>query len=61
MHVKRPIWATGPPFPPCVFAKVAHPAVTGGVTLTYDPNSNGGFEGLDRLGRVIDQKWVNEW
>jgi RHS repeat-associated protein len=36
---------------------VTHPEVTGGLTLDYSPNGN--FEGFDRLGRVIDQRWTN--
>ena len=34
--------------------------MSGGLTLTYDPNTNGGFEALDRVGRVIDQKWQTD-
>jgi len=37
--------------------KVSHPAVTGGLDLTYKGASNGAYTGLDRFGRVVDQKW----
>ncbi|MDD4892026.1 MAG: hypothetical protein PHU85_19060, partial [Phycisphaerae bacterium] len=33
---------------------VSHPAVAGGLTLDYGAT---GSAGLDRLGRVVDQKW----
>ena len=36
---------------------VAHPAVTNGLTLDYNPNGN--YEGWDRFGRVIDQRWTD--
>jgi len=35
----------------------AHPAVSGGLTLTY--GSNGDCAGRDRFGRVIDQRRTN--
>jgi DNA-binding transcriptional ArsR family regulator len=39
---------------------VAHPGVSGGLTLNYgtatDPN--GGYAGLDRFGRVLEQAWT---
>ena len=37
--------------------KVAHPAVSGGLTLDYGAD---GSAGLDRFGRVIDQKWQTD-
>ena len=48
-------------------AKVAHPAVTGGLNLVYDPDGDDSFDGLDRgvyppsfgRGRVVDQRWQN--
>jgi hypothetical protein len=36
---------------------VSHPAVTNGLTLTY--GSAGSYTGLDRFGRVVDQRWQN--
>ncbi|MCC5830188.1 MAG: hypothetical protein JJU36_12135, partial [Phycisphaeraceae bacterium] len=35
------------------------PAVTNGLKLAYDPGGNGEFPGLDRFGRVTEQKWTN--
>ena len=35
-----------------------HPAVPGGLRLTYDPNANKAYDGFDRLGRTIDQRWA---
>ncbi|MCC5828793.1 MAG: RHS repeat-associated core domain-containing protein [Phycisphaeraceae bacterium] len=35
------------------------PAVSGGLKLTYDPTGDGKFNGLDRFGRVKEQKWTN--
>jgi len=48
-------------------AKVAHPAVSGGLNLVYDPDGDDSFDGLDRgvyppsfgRGRVVDQRWQN--
>jgi RHS repeat-associated protein len=40
-------------------AKVAHPAVSGGLNLAYDPDGDDSFDGLDRFGRVVDQRWQN--
>jgi RHS repeat-associated protein len=40
-------------------AKVAHPAVTGGLNLVYDPDADDSFDGFDRFGRVVDQRWQN--
>ena len=37
---------------------VTHPAVEGGLTLSY--GSNGTYGGWDRFGRVIDQKWTTD-
>ena len=40
--------------------KVAYPAVTSGgssLALTYGASANPGAPGLDRFGRVVDQKW----
>ncbi|MDD4891391.1 MAG: hypothetical protein PHU85_15840, partial [Phycisphaerae bacterium] len=38
----------------------AHPEVDGGLTLSYGSagDAGGGFAGLDRFGRVVDQKWT---
>jgi len=38
--------------------KVAHPAVTGGLNLTY--GTGGTYGGFDQFGRVVDQKWQND-
>ena len=38
--------------------KVTHPAVTNGPELTY-VSDEGAYGGLDRFGRVVDQKWQN--
>ena len=44
---------------------VAHPAVTNGLTLDYNPsgnadgNPNDNYSGWDRFGRVIDQRWTD--
>ena len=37
--------------------QVAHPAVSGGLVLTY--GSAGNYTGWDRFGRVVDQRWTN--
>jgi RHS repeat-associated protein len=37
--------------------KEEHPAVSGGLTLTY--GSAGNYSGWDRFGRIIDQKWTD--
>ena len=37
--------------------RVEHPAVTNGLTLSY--GTGGTYSGLDRFGRIIDQKWTN--
>ena len=37
--------------------EVAHPAVTGGLTLDYDVDNDRTCRGFDRLGRVIEQWW----
>jgi len=37
--------------------KATHPAVTNGLDLTYKGASSGAYDGLDRFGRVVDQKW----
>jgi len=37
---------------------VTHPEVTSGLELTY--GSSGSYPGLDRFGRVVDQKWRND-
>jgi len=39
--------------------KAAHPAVTNGLDLTYKGASSGAYTGLDRFGRVVDQRWQN--
>jgi len=38
-----------------MIVEVDHPAVTGGLTLSYGAD---GAAGLDALGRVVDQKWT---
>jgi hypothetical protein len=38
-----------------MIVEVDHPAVTGGLTLSYGAD---GAAGLDGLGRVVDQKWT---
>ena len=38
-----------------MITEVDHPAVTGGLTLSYGAD---GSAGLDGLGRVVDQKWT---
>ena len=44
---------------------VAHPAVSGGLTLDYNPsgdadgNPNDNYSGWDRFGRVVDQRWTD--
>lgn len=38
--------------------KVSHPAVTGGLNLTY--GTGGTYGGWDRFGRVTDLKWEND-
>lgn len=37
--------------------KAVHPAVSGGLELTY--GTGGTYGGFDRFGRIIDQKWQN--
>ena len=38
---------------------VAHPGVTGGLTLDYNLSSTHLYEGWDTFGRVINQQWTN--
>ena len=44
---------------------VAHPAVSGGLMLDYNPsgnadgNPNDNYSGWDRFGRVVDQRWTD--
>jgi hypothetical protein len=40
--------------------KVAHPAVSGGLNLTYKGSASGSYDGWDRFGRVIDQTWNDD-
>jgi hypothetical protein len=37
--------------------RVAHPAVTNGLDLDYDPAGNNSFAGWGRFGRVVQQLW----
>jgi len=37
--------------------QVAHPAVSGGLTLTYKGAAAGSYAGFDRFGRIVWQKW----
>ena len=37
--------------------QITHPDVSGGLTLSY--GSSGSYDGLDDLGRVVDQHWTN--
>jgi len=39
--------------------KETHPSVVVGWTLDYDPAGNRSSSGLDRLGRVVDQRRAN--
>ncbi len=38
--------------------KVAHPAVSGGLNLTY--GTGGTYGGFDNFGRIVDQKWQDD-
>jgi len=38
--------------------KVAYPAVTGGLALTYAGSTSGDYSGFDRFGRVVWQRWL---
>jgi hypothetical protein len=38
--------------------KIAHPAVSGGLNLTY--GTGGTYGGFDRLGRIVDQTWEDD-
>ena len=40
--------------------KTAHPSVTGGLNLNYDTAGDHTYAGLDRFGRVVDQKWARD-
>jgi RHS repeat-associated protein len=40
--------------------QVAHPAVSGGLWLTYKGLNDGSYPGFDRFGRVIWQRWQND-
>jgi len=40
--------------------KETHPSVAGGWTLDYDPTGNRSSSGLDRFGRVVDQRRAND-
>jgi len=39
--------------------QVEHPAVQGGLTLSYDPDGDHSYGGWDRFGRIIDQEWTD--
>jgi YD repeat-containing protein len=39
--------------------RVTHPEVADGLTLDYDPYGYHTYDGFDRFGRVVDQRWTN--